>query len=120
MQTTAQSQNNDRFNSPSLKKDEKHTSSAAHYVNPNLVKSLQFSTPSITAGERFSTTNFGFTSGVKDHNKDQYMKKLQAEKAHRQKMKDIMLGQSFELGFDGKGSCPTNEEMLQEGQPMFH
>lgn len=34
-------------------------------------------------------------------------------------MRGLMLGQSFELGFDEKGNCPSNEEMRAQGKPMF-
>ena len=91
----------------------------ANYVNPNLVKNLHFNSPGVTNRDRFATTNIGYTTAVKYHGKDHYQKKIDDEKELRLKMREIVLGHAFELGFDSKQSCPTNEQALGEGKPMF-
>lgn len=80
---------------------------------------LHIQSPNVTSGDRFATTNAGYTTAVKFHSKEQYLKSLDQEKEHRLKMRGLMLGQSFELGFDEKGNCPSNEEMRAQGKPMF-
>jgi hypothetical protein len=84
-------------------------STPTNYLNPNLVKNLQFSSVNATPSDRFSTTSVGYTTAVKFKPRGEYTKKLLDEKEHRLRMRDIVLGNHFEMGFDAQGNCPSNE-----------
>jgi hypothetical protein len=81
---------------------ENMSSSMSTYLNPNLVKSLHFNSPGATARDRFSTTNVGYTTAIKFKPKADYHQKLLEEKEHRARMREIILGTKFDLGFDSK------------------
>lgn len=34
-------------------------------------------------------------------------------------MKKIILDQSFEYGFDPKNNCPSNDQKLAQGEPLY-
>ena len=85
--------------------------SPSNFLNPNLVKNLQFNSTNATPRDRFSTTNVGYTTAVKFKPKGEYTKKLLDEREHRLRMRDIVLGNHFEVGFDANNNCPSNEQM---------
>jgi hypothetical protein len=96
-----------------------HTDSNSNFYNPNLIKSIKFNSPNSKPKDRFATTNIGYTTAIKFHPKDNYFRKAEEEKIHREKMRDIVLGHAFELGFDPKSNCPSNEQKDHLGKPMF-
>lgn len=91
----------------------------SQYINPNLIKNLHFNSPNSTARDRFATTNVGYTTAVKYKPKYEYIRKVGEDKFHREKMREIVLGSDFEVGFDSKPNCPSNQHMIEEGKPMF-
>lgn len=90
--------------------DESKSTSMSQYINPNLTKNLHFSSPNSTAKDRFATTNIGYTTAVTFKPKHEYIKKVGEDKNHREKMREIVLGSDFEVGFDEKPNCPSNSQ----------
>lgn len=88
-------------------------------MNPNLVKNMQFSSVNATPRDRFATTNVGYTTAVKFRPRAEYTRKLIDEKEHRLRMRDIVLGNHFEVGFDSHGNCPSNDQMREAGRPAW-
>ena len=96
-----------------------HTESNSSFLNPNLKKNIKFNSPNSKPRDVFATTSVGYNTAIKFHPKDNYFKKAQDEKVHREKMRQIVLGHAFELGFDPKSNCPSNDFREQVGKPMF-
>lgn len=84
------------------------------FVNPNLFISLEFKSPNATPNDRFATTNVGYTTPIKGHTISHYQKKLNDEFNHRNKMRKIILDQSFELGMHPERSPAKNPKPLFE------
>ena len=56
---------------------------------------------------------------MKSKPKIEYLTKVEDEKQHRQRMREIVLGNKFEYGFDQHNNCPSNQERVAEGLPFF-
>ena len=92
--------------------------SGERFIHPNLVESLEFKSPNATPRDVFATTNTGYTKAIKSTRID-YQKKLDDELKHRLQMRRIVLDQSFEYGFDPRNNCPSNEQKMYEGVPLY-
>lgn len=88
------------------------------WVNPNLLKSLEFKSPNAEPKDVFSTTTLGYTKAIKNTKID-YKKKGEEEKQHRLRMRHLVLDPHFDYGYDPKNNCPSNEERVVEGIPKW-
>jgi len=94
-------------------------SMSSQFLNPNLITNLQFNSNNATPRDRFATTNVGYTTAIKFKPKGEYSRKLQDEREHRLRMRDIVLGNNFEVGFDQHAICPSNDQMREAGRPAW-
>jgi hypothetical protein len=73
-----------------------------------MIESLEFKSPNARPFDIFKTTTLGYTKAIKSSRID-YKKKLDDELKHRLGMRQLVLNQHFDYGFDPNNNCPSNE-----------